>query len=127
MDNNFNNDIPKYKKKSTASPPAKAKHKHEYVPCLIEHPWAWWGKPHEWEQSKRVLSFRSYCPICGKTNEADHDRWYTVIKKYHENGSSYIESVRSKEAERELNPSTRTIPVFKADRPWPKFVEISKE
>ena len=37
----FTNDIPKYKKKSTASPPAKAKHKHEYVPCLIEHPWAW--------------------------------------------------------------------------------------
>ena len=70
MDNNFNNDIPKYRKKSTAKPPAKAKHKHEYVPCLIEHPWAWWGKPHEREQSKRVLSFRSYCPICGKKASA---------------------------------------------------------
>lgn len=127
MKDNFNNDIPKYKKKSTASPPAKAKHKHEYVPCLIEHPWAWWAKPHETGQSKRVLSFRSYCPICGKIGDVDRDRWWTTVKKVDGGGRRYIESVKTAEAERELNPCTRTLLVFKVDSPFAKFVDIGKE
>ena len=125
--NNIENDIPKYKKKSTAKPPAKAKHKHVYEPCLIEHPADWWNKPHERKRYVRDFQFASYCPVCGKTDSADHDRWFMSVKKYHENGNSYIDVVHTEEAERELNPCTRTIPVFKSDYPWPKFVKIEKE
>lgn len=124
--NNIPNDIPKYRKKSQAKPPAKAKHKHVYEACLIETYRFWWSKPHE-RDNVRVLHFSSYCPICGKVGDMDHDRWYMRVVKYHENGSSYLESVHTEEAERELNPTTRTIQLFKADTPFVKFVEIEKE
>lgn len=120
------NDIPKYKKKSQAKPPKKAKHKHVYGPCLIESPLDWWNKPHERKKYVPYLRFASYCPICGKTGEQDHDRWWTSVKKY-SNSGSYIETVHTEEAERELNPATRTLPVFKSDYPWSKFVDIQDD
>lgn len=127
MDNNFNNDIPKYRKKSAASPPTKAKHKHEYVPCLLEMPLDWWNKPHERKKYVPHLEFRSYCPICGKIGDVDHDRWWTTVRKVDGGGRRYIECVKTVEAERELNPCTRTLLVFKVDSPFTKFIEISKE
>ena len=120
--NNIPNDIPKYRKKSTARPPAKAKHKHVYEPCLIEHPADWWNKPHE-RSGKTTLRFATYCPICGKTDSADHDRWVTTVKK-HNGVVSYLEHVYTEEAERELDPATRTLPVFKTDGWGEKFVDI---
>ena len=121
------NDIPKYRKKSTARPPAKAKHKHEYEPCLLEQLEEWYCKPHERKTNKTRLMFASYCPFCGKTNSPDRDRWWTTVKK--NNGMfSYLESVHTKEAKRELNPATRTLPVFYVGSEWrPKFVDINKE
>lgn len=89
---------------------------------MIEHPADWWNKPHE-RSGKTTLRFATYCPICGKTDSADHDRWLTTVKKY--NGVvSYLEHVYTEEAERELNPATRTLPVFKTDGWCEKFVEI---
>lgn len=120
------NDIPKYRKKSTASPPAKSKHKHVYEPCLLEFPWRWWKKPHEKDYDTPKLEFRSYCPVCGKVGDVDLDRWRTTVKKYHENSGSYIEVANTEEAERELNPATRTLPVFKVEDPFAKFVEIGE-
>lgn len=121
---NIPNDIPKYKKKSTASPPAKAKHKHVHEPCLVESPVDWYQKEHERKGETR-LSFRSYCPICGKTDSPDYDRWETLVKR-NRGVMSYYERVPTEEAERELNPETRTLPVFYSDSPWPKFVEIDR-
>jgi hypothetical protein len=123
--NDIPNDIPKYRKKSTASPPAKAKHKHVYEPCLLDEPCEWYLKPHE-RSGKRYLRFASYCPICGKTNSGDHERWWTTIKK-HNGVTSYIERVHTEEAERELDPTTRTLPVFKVDEWRQKFVDIGEE
>lgn len=121
------NDIPKYRKKSTAKPPAKAKHKHVYEPCLLEQLEDWYCKPHERKTHKTRLRFRSYCPICGKVGGLDKDRWITTVKK--RNGMfSYLEQVYTEEAERELNPSTRTLPVFYIGDQWsPKFVDIGEE
>lgn len=128
--NNIPNDIPKYRKKSTAKPPAKAKHKHMYEPCLLEYPVQWSLKPHERElyengRVKTRLRFSSYCPICGKTGETDYGRWETTFKK-HNGVISYLETVLTEEAERELNPATRTLPVFKIDGWREKFVDIEK-
>ena len=127
----FTNDIPKYRKKSTAKPPAKSKHKHVYEPCLFEYPAHWYMKSHEhmmYERGhiKKSLRFGSYCPICGKTGEIDLKRWWTSVKK-HDGIHSYIESIYTEEAERELNPVTRTLPVFSIDSWSAKFVDISKE
>lgn len=124
------NEIPKYKKKSQAKPPKKAKHKHTYEPCLIEYPLQWYLKPHEHKlyegnRVKTALRFSSYCPICGKLGGSDHDRWWMIIKK-HDGEHSYVESVYTAEAERELNPATRTLPVFKTDGYFEKFVEIGE-
>lgn len=124
---NIPNDIPMYRKKSTASPPAKAKYKHIYEPCLLEELVEWYMKPHERKTNKTQLRFRSYCPICGKVGDMDKDRWWTHVKK--SNGSfSYLEPVYTEEAERELNPATRTLPVFYVGDQWrPKFVDIGEE
>lgn len=127
----FTNDIPKYRKKSTAKPPTKAKHKHVYEPCLFEYPEQWYLKPHEQKrcgdgQVKTKLRFSSYCPICGKTGDCDYDRWHTKVER--NNGVfSYLETVYTEEAEREINPETRTLPVFKVGGWGEKFVDISKE
>lgn len=126
MNTTIPDDIPKYKKKSTAKPPTKAKHKHVYEPCLFEQLELWYLKPHERKRNKTQLEFGSYCPICGKVGEANRDRWWTLVKKL--SGScSYIERVRTEEAERELNPATRTLPVFYIGDEWnPKYVKIEE-
>lgn len=119
------NDVPKYRKKSTAKPPAKAKHKHVYEPCIIEAPLEWYAHPHE-RSGKTRLTFRTYCPDCGKIGPNEHGRWLTTVKK-HNGLTSYLESVYTEEAERELNPITRTLPVFRADTPWPKSIDILED
>lgn len=120
-------DIPKYQKKSTARPPAKAKHKHVYEPCLFEQLELWYCKPHERKSNKTWLKFGSYCPICGKVGETDYDRWRTVVKK-HNGVCSYLERVPTEEAKRELDPATRTLPVFYIGDQWrPKFVDIGED
>lgn len=121
--NDISNDIPKYRKKSTARPPAKAKHKHVYEPCLIEYPLDWWNKPHERKRYVPHLQFSAYCPVCGKIGEVDRERWFTTVKKYNI-GRPYLESVHTEEAKRELNLTTRTLPVFKVVDPFAKFVKI---
>ena len=126
MKPNIPNDIPKYRKKSASRPPTKAKHKHIYEPCLFEQLELWYYKPHERKSNKTYLKFGSYCPICGKVGETDHDRWRTTVKK-HNGVCSYIERVPTEEAERELNPATRTLPVFYIGDQWsPKYVKIEE-
>ena len=120
-------DIPKYRKKSTARPPAKAKHKHVYEPCLLEELVEWYMKPHERKTNKTKLCFSSYCPICGKVGDVDRERWWTRVKK-NVGVVSVYESIHTEEAERELNPATRTLPVFYVGDQWrPKFVELEEE
>ena len=124
--NNIPTDVPKYKKKSTAKPPKKSKHKHIYEPCLIEAPMQWYLKPHERKRNEPTqLRFSSYCPVCGKTGDVDRERWWTKIEK--DTGMfKYLESVYTIEGEREMDPLTRTLPVFKSDNPWTKFVDVGE-
>lgn len=121
------NDIPKYQKKSIAKPPVKAKHKHVYEPCLLEQLELWYCKPHERKSNKTWLKFGSYCPICGKVGDVDRERWWTTVKK-HNGVCSFLERVPTEEAKCELDPATRTLPVFYIGDQWrPKFVELEEE
>ena len=57
----------------------------------------------------------------------DKDRWWTTVRKTNDM-FSYLESVHTAEAERELNPMTRTLPVFNVGDQWrPKFVKIEEK
>lgn len=118
-------DIPKYKKKSQAKPPKKAKHKHVYEPCVLEYLVDWYIKEHERNHELKT-EMGAYCPVCGKVGQADMDRWY-VPKQDVRYG--YIFSVwhdPSEECARELDPMTRTLPTFRIDNPFTKYVNISK-
>ena len=118
----ISDDIPKYKKKSANKPPKKTKHKHTYEQCLIEYPEQYYLKEHN-RNGKTQLHFASYCPICGKVNIADIKRWY-VDTKHSDGVRSWIEVDYTDEAKQELNPETRTLPVFHGDSWLPKFVDI---
>lgn len=113
-------DTPRYKKKSQAKPPKKSKHKHVYEPCVIEYPRDWYKKEHERSVEKRV-QISSYCPICGKVGDIDHDRWW---RRETLHGGSAGRNVPTDEALREYNPETRTLPTFVSDEYFAKFVEL---
>lgn len=121
--NDIPNDIPKYKKKSAAKPPAKAKHKHMYEPCLISRPDEWYLKEHL-RSGKRKFDFRAYCPICGKLDYLDDkSRWYKKVERCH-GTFNFLETVLNDEGEREMNPETRTLPYFEIEDMFEKFVKI---
>lgn len=111
-----------YKKKSTAKPPAKAKHKHTAEPCVISYPRDWHQKEHL-RNGERQFAIDSYCSICGKVmGLKDRERWYKtrVVK-----GFSFLD-VQTDECLRELNPETRTLPMFEVDGPFAKFVPLKE-
>ncbi len=121
----ISDDIPKYKKKSNVKPPKKFKHKHTYLPCIIEYPEQYYLKEHN-RNGKKGFHFASYCSICGKIGLCDTNRWYVDIK-HHDGTRSWIEVDHTEEAKRELNPETRTLPVFQGNCWLPKFVDIEGE
>lgn len=110
-------------KRSKAKPPKKSKHKHVYEPCILE-----FNKPSYDRERGQIWipgsSFASYCPICGKVGEPDYERWWTkeagILGRF-----EFFKDVYTEEAEREMNPETRTLPTFWADD-WlfQKFVDI---
>lgn len=117
-------DIPKYKKKSQKKPPKKADHRHLREPCIIEIPADWFNKPHE-RNGKTNPHFYAYCPICGKVTGYNpcKERWWTREERY--NGVfHFYETVYTEEGRREIDPATRTLPTFKSDDIFPKFVDL---
>ena len=117
-------DIPKYRKKSTAKPPKKSKHKHLCEYCILEYPEDWWNKD-TGKKRKMWPHIGVYCPICGKIGSVtDKERWHKLEKRTNE-FHTYYESVHTEEYERELNPRTRTLPTFSVDDPFAKFVKLT--
>lgn len=105
---NYTDDTPKYKKKSKKNPPKKADHKHLHELCVIEYPQDWYNKEHVRSGKLRTVLYR-YCPICGKITDTKES------------------AVALEERTRELNPTTRTLPTFRVDSPFAKFVELEEE
>ena len=114
----YEDDIPRYKKKSNSKAPPKSKHKHRYEPCVIEYPALWYTKEHLRGGEKQV-KINGYCQVCGKIGEINLEQWYGSV--YHVTGIS-IEP--TEQTQRELNPETRTLPTFQVDDPFAKFVEL---
>jgi hypothetical protein len=123
--NNFEqfNEIPRYKKKSTAQTPKKSKHKHLSAPCVISYPSDWYTKEHL-RNNERQIVIGAYCPICGKIRDLnDKSQWYKKETVFF-GICQFTETALTAEGEKEMNESTRTLPYFEIDSPFDKFVAL---
>ena len=123
-DYEYIDEAPRHKKKSTAKPPKKAKHKHLCEPCIISYPNEWWTKEHLRTDARHEI-IGVYCPICGKIGDIkDRECWYKRETVFTGN-VQWTKTVLTEEGEREMNPETRTLPTFRVDDPFAKFVNLS--
>lgn len=112
-------EVTPYKKKTRRKPPKKAKHKHDYQPCIFEYDGIRLDKAHGFVPNPNT-GFGSYCTICGKIGDSDHNRWTRWVPI---NGGPAGHSEYTEAAQIELNPETRTLPTFRIDNIWSqKFV-----
>lgn len=88
----------------TARPRKMRDHAHEYRPCILEGTGG--------GQSARIAM---YCTVCGRIGGAPGSRWERWIPV---NGGPAGHMAYTEEAERELNPETRTLPAFAVDDIW---------
>lgn len=99
------NDIPKYKKKSSKKHAKKSDHKHRYEPCVFKYSSLWYlAKPESHIVgdleviNKTIKSNGTYCPICGKVG--DIELW-------------------SKEV-------FTDVPIFQVTTPFEKYIDVEK-
>lgn len=124
MNDAFDDDVVRYRKKSKRRPPAKSKHKHEFQPCVFEYEDIMFDRARGFI-NKPEHSFRmgGYCPVCGKIGITDHEWMRTVPVKP---GGSAVRIVNTEDTERELNPATRTLPTFFLEDRWgQKYVDLN--
>lgn len=96
MQNEYKNDIPKYKKKmksDTSKSNRKSKHKHHYEECLIQYNFKYIN------ENILITSLHSYCTICGKIYDRfkedksivkDFIRNEELYEKYHDKMSVFF-------------------------------------
>lgn len=90
-----------YKKKKRKRKPRKADHPHQWAECVYGISFA----------GNFELSIGTYCPICGKVGVPTYyTKWKDHFRTEHG-----VYSEWSEEAEKEFNPSTRTLPYFEID------------
>lgn len=117
----YDDEVTPYKKKAQRKPPKKAKHKHDYHPCIFEYNGIRLDKAHGFVPDQKT-GFGSYCTICGKIGEVDYTMWMNLTPIG--NGKAY-RSEYTYDAKDELNPATRTLPTFYIEDIWAqKFVAI---
>lgn len=111
----------RYRKRAKRKHNPKAKHKHEYQPCVFEYE----GIQHSRTQGGVPASetmMGSYCPVCGEIGSYNVDiwmRWKPVA------GGKAGRSEYTEEACRELNSETRTLPTFWLEKGFfQKFVSL---
>lgn len=107
---NFENEIPKYQKKSTRQPPKKFKHKHKYKQCLIM------------QKDKQVYDklitryhLAEYCIICGKIGDIK----FFESEPY---GEGYARILTNEE----VLEKHKDLEVFEVSDIWSKYVTIVK-
>lgn len=110
-----------YKKKAKRKSVPKARHKHEYSPCVFEYDSIRLDDIHGIVPTPAV-SIGMYCPVCGKVGSLECSAWmrWVPANKGGAGRSEYTEI-----AKRELNPSTRMLPSFRLDNgPFQKYVRL---
>ena len=100
-----------YKKKKRKRKPKKADHPHVWEECVYGLSFA----------GNFELSVGTYCPICGKVGMPTY---YTKWKDHFKTDRGACYSERSKEALKEFDPKTRTLPYFDIDLFVTKFVDL---
>ena len=103
--------------------PKKAKHKHNYIACVFEMNNKWHSlDPVHGFVPKTTLSIGTYCPICGRIGTDNNPEY----RERDPNCRGYRE-IWTEEAQRQFDPETRTLPMFKIDDYWKqKFVDINE-
>lgn len=116
-------DFTKYKKKSKSKPPKKAKHKHDFRPCVFEYDGIRFDRAHGFVPDPKT-SIDCYCTICGKIGgdmQDDYEQWIQT-----ESNAWHLEYTEA--GKKELDEYTRTLPTFRIDdRFHQKFVNIESE
>lgn len=103
----------RYRKKAKRKSVVKCGHKHVFVPCVVEYPKEWWQKEHL-RSGEYIPTLASYCTICGRVGS-----------------HAYCGSVRLRPSEytdtelTELNPETRTLPTFRCNDYFTKYVDLT--
>ena len=115
----FEDDIPRYRKKSSKKHTKKSNHKHESSYCVFEYSSIFF---------KKTTTIGTYCPICGLIRELRvHDDRYTEPAKLKHLSPSSTAHFRDWNAlaHAEFNPYTRSLPFFKFSNPWEtKYVNL---
>lgn len=62
----YQNDVPKYRKKAKPKPNPRAKHKHRYEKCIFETNWFSHYEQAHGMVADLVRAPGTYCSICGK-------------------------------------------------------------
>lgn len=128
---NYDDDYVKHKKKSSAKPPQKSKHKHYYEDCLFDTPSCRLDNAHGFVYDYRKLVFGHYCPVCGKIGYGDTSKWFDLVRGL--GGSSVLAPIGfhtepNEAAKRELDPETRTLPVFTLKEMFgQKYVDLDEK
>jgi len=111
---NVDNDVPKYRKKSKKKGDPRSKHKHEYVECVYG------GHPMTLDEARGFVrgekveyTIGTYCPACGKIGSLHAKGWTVDESATVDNGRfHFLKTEWSKEALRQFDPKTRTLPFF---------------
>ena len=112
-----------YKKKSKSKPPKKAKHKHDFNPCVFEYDGIRFDQAHGFVPNHQT-SIGCYCAICGKIGGDIPDGYIQLVQT--KDGSWYSEHTEA--GKKELDEYTRTLPTFRIDDIFrQKFVNIESE
>ena len=59
----FENEIPKYKKKSKKKGQPRADHKHEYKEVVVH---SWWSNPFKQGEKQEHIEICEVCTVCGR-------------------------------------------------------------
>ena len=107
-------EVPRYRGKRRVVTPKKHNHKHDFQPCLFNELFHKKFTASHGFVADSQLAFGEYCVTCGKiAHSYNTNRWLITVRVETENGGirAYKQEYTS-EALRELDPATRTLPVF---------------
>ena len=111
--NNFNQEIPKYRKNTGSNISKiekKSKHKHQYEECIIRYKFSFM------EKDNLHTELSSYCSICGKIGDRFSKEKSIVedktLRKQLPNGLKYLTHMSGKEIYEQYHD---ILPVFNAE------------
>lgn len=111
------NEIPKYKKKARKHTPKKANHEHEYAFCVYEYEGFALGEASGMYKTLEK-SIGTYCRICGKIGDVHTRDPKWVLNSAVFNRGVAVGYKYNDEALAQMNPDTRTLPLFSIGNMW---------